>query len=287
MVAKVASELSKPDGLIEVAQGEEQGFLAPLPVEKLPGVGKQTLKVIKGLGVHTIGGLSRMSPRALKSHLGASGEILYRYANGIDDRQVLPPGEAKSISRENTFGEDTRDRSFLEATLWAQSEKVGSDLRKKGKQAKCVTLKLRYADFSTITRSRTLHEGIDTDRAIFETGIGLLERALAKERQAVRLIGIGVSNLVELSQQTTLFAPSARKLEALNKAIDSIRDRHGFDAIHTGRAIRLRDISSHSRMKYCIIHNSSVGAIGILCGSDSNSFSSSNSSNFPWFGIVF
>ncbi|MDD5509677.1 MAG: DNA polymerase IV [Dehalococcoidales bacterium] len=246
VVAKVASELSKPDGLIEVAQGEEQGFLAPLPVEKLPGVGKQTVKVIKGLGVHTIGALSRISPRALKSNLGAAGEMLCRYANGIDDRPVLPPGEAKSISRENTFGEDTRDHSYLEATLWAQSEKVGSDLRKKSKQAKCVTLKLRYADFSTITRSRTLREGIDTDRAIFETGLDLLERALAKERQAVRLIGIGVSNLVELSQQATLFAPSARKLEALNKAIDGIRDRHGFDAIQTGRAIRLKDISFQS-----------------------------------------
>ncbi|MBE9512871.1 MAG: DNA polymerase IV [Chloroflexi bacterium] len=243
VVAKVASELSKPDGLIEVAPGEERDFLSPLPVEKLPGVGKQTLKVIKGLGVHTIGGLSRMPAYALKSHLGTAGEMLHRFANGIDDRQVLPPGEAKSISRENTFGEDTRDRSFLEATLWTQSEKVGADLRKKGKQAKCVTLKLRYADFATITRSRTLNEGVDTDRAIFESGVDLLKRALAIEVQTVRLIGIGVSNLVEASRQTMLFAPSDRKLEELNKAIDSIRNRHGFDAIQTGRAIRLKDIS--------------------------------------------
>ncbi|MDD5591137.1 MAG: DNA polymerase IV [Dehalococcoidales bacterium] len=246
VVAKIASELSKPDGLLEVTPGEEKDFLAPLPVEKLPGVGKQTLKIIKGLGVYTVGGLSRMSPRALKTHLGSAGEMLYRFANGIDDRQVLPPGEAKSISRESTFGEDTRDLSYLEATLWVQSEKVGADLRKKGKQAKCVTLKLRYADFSTITRSRTLNEGVDTDRAIFETGIGLLERALAKEKQAVRLIGIGVSKLVEASRQTMLFAPSDRKLEELNKAIDSIRNKHGFDAIHTGRVVRLRDISFHS-----------------------------------------
>lgn len=246
VVAKVASELSKPDGLLEVTPGEEKDFLAPLPVEKLPGVGKQTLKVIKGLGVHTIGELSRMSPRSLKSHFGSAGEMLYRFANGIDDRQVLPPGEAKSISRESTFEEDTRDRSYIEATLWVQSEKVGADLRNKGKQAKCVTLKLRYGDFSTITRSHTLNEGVDTDRAIFETGTDLLKRALAKEKQAVRLIGIGVSNLIESSRQTMLFAPSDRKLAELNKAIDSIRNKHGFDAIHTGRAIRLRDISFHS-----------------------------------------
>jgi len=155
----------------------------------------------------------------------------------------LPPGEAKSISRETTFGEDTWDRSLLEATLWVQSEKVGAELRQQGKQAKCVTLKLRYADFSTITRSHTLRESVDADRAIFETGIGLLEPALAKETQSVRLVGIGVSNLVETSHQGTLFDPANRKLEELNKAIDRIRNRYGFGAIQTGRAIRLKDIS--------------------------------------------
>jgi len=246
VVAKVASDLSKPDGLIEVTPGEERGFLAPLPVEKLPGVGKQTMKIVKGLGVHTIGVLSRMPSLTLKSRLGAAGEMLHLFANGVDDRQVLSPGEAKFISRETTFGKDTRDRSFLEATLWVQSEKVGADLRERGKQARCVTLKVRYADFTTITRSHTLRESASTDQTIFETGIGLLERALAKEKQAVRLIGIGVSNLVESSQQTTLFASSDRKLEELNKAVDRIRDRYGFEAILTGRAIRLKDISTQS-----------------------------------------
>jgi len=246
VVAKVASDLSKPDGLIEVVTGKELDFLSPLPVDKLPGVGKHAMKVMKSLGIHTIGGLSRMPSHTLKSRLGTAGEMLHRFANGIDDRNVLPPGEAKSISRETTFGEDTRDCVFLEATLWTQSEKVGADLRKRDKQAKCVTLKLRYADFSTITRSHALRGSVDTDRAIFETGIGLLERALAMDIQAVRLIGIGVSNLVEESQQASLFAPSARKLEELNRAIDRIRNMYGFDAIQTGRAIRLKDISTHS-----------------------------------------
>ena len=246
VVAKVASDLSKPDGLIEVTPGEERGFLAPLPVEKLPGVGKQTAKGVKGLGVHTISGLSQMPSYTLKSRLGAAGEMLHLFANGIDDRQVLPPGEAKSISRETTFGEDTRDQSFLKATLWVQSEKVGADLREKGKQARCVNLKVRYADFTTITRSHTLRENASTDQKIFETGVGLLDRALVKEKQAVRLIGIGVSNLVEASGQATLFDPSDRKLEELNKAVDRIRDRYGFGSIQTGRAIRLKDISTRS-----------------------------------------
>jgi DNA polymerase-4 len=242
VVAKVASDHSKPDGLIEVASGGERDFLAPLPVDKLPGVGKQAVKVLKGLGVHTIGALSQVPSHILKNYFRTAGEMMHCHANGIDDSEVLPPGEAKSISRETTFGEDTHDRAFLEATLWDQSEKVGADLRKKGKQARCITLKLRYADFSTITRSHTLDENVNTDQEIFETGVKLLKQALTIEKQGVRLIGIGVSQLVEPSRQATLFTPSMRKLDELNKTIDRIRNRYGFSAIQTGRSMRLKDI---------------------------------------------
>ncbi len=246
VVAKVASDLSKPDGLIEVKLGQECGFLSPLPVEKLPGVGKQTVKVINGLGVRTIGRLSRMPLYTLKSRLGTAGETLHRFANGIDGRQVLPPGEAKSISRETTFGKDTRDRTLLESILWTQSEKIGFDLRGKNKQARCVTLKVRFADFTTVNRSHTLRGNISTDQAIFDMGIWLLEQLLITERLSIRLIGISASNLVEASRQATLFNHSSRKLEELNKAIDSIRDRYGFGAIHSGRTIRLDDILTQS-----------------------------------------
>lgn len=238
VVAKVSSDASKPDGLIEVPYGEERDFLAPLPVEKLPGVGKQSAKVLRSLGLNTIGDLSRTPAHTLRSRLGSAGEMLHRLASGIDESQVLPPGEAKSISREITFAEDTRDPSFLEATLWAQSERVGADLRKQVKQAKCVTLKLRYGDFSTITRRRTLQHGFDADKEIFETGIALLHRVLETERRAVRLIGIGVSNLIDAGLQASLFGRSTAKLEQLNKAVDQIRARYGFDAIQTGRAHR-------------------------------------------------
>jgi DNA polymerase-4 len=246
IVAKVASDYSKPDGLVEVPNGGEREFLAPLAVDKLPGVGKQAVKVLKNLGIHTIGDLSHTPIHTLTECFGIAGEAMKRHANGIDDSQVLPPGEAKSISRETTFGDDTRDRSFLEDILWVQSEKVGADLRKTGKQAKCVALKLRYADFSTITRSYTLQESIDGDRAIFETGVELLDKALAVERRAVRLIGIGVSHLVEASQQSNLFASSNKRLVELNRVIDRIRDRYGFTAIQSARAIRLKDISPRS-----------------------------------------
>ena len=138
VVAKVASELSKPDGLIEVASGDEHSFLAPLPVGKMPGIGKKAEQVLKGLGIVTIGKLSTTPLNVLKSHFGVSGEILYRLANGIDDRKVEPPGAAKSISRETTFATDILRRPQLEATLRYLSERVGSELRQQDKQARCV-----------------------------------------------------------------------------------------------------------------------------------------------------
>jgi len=242
VVAKVASDLSKPDGLIEVPFGEERAFLAPLSIEKLPGIGKKTEQKLKGLGIKTLSQLSLMPLEALKSHFGAFGEALHRSATGIDDRQVSPPAEAKSISRETTFDKDTRERTMLEATLRYLGERVGSDLRRRGKQAKTVTLKLRYADFTTITRSHTLPQSADTDQVIYDTGEALLRRALATESQPVRLIGIGISNLVEPGQQLTMLESRDHRQEQLNRAIDRIRNRYGFTAIQTGRTLRLRDI---------------------------------------------
>ncbi len=242
VVAKIASELSKPDGLLEVAAGEERSFLAPLPIAKLPGIGKKTERILDGLGIHTIGELAVTPLNVLKSHLGAASEWLHNHANGIDDRKVEPPSAAKSISRETTFGKDTGDRSFLTATLRYLSERVGSRLRRQGKQFRCVTLKLRYADFTTITRNQTLSQAADTDQTIFDTGQKLLKKALAQEKQPVRLVGIGVSNLTESGKQLDMLDTSAQRQEQLNKAIDRIRKKYGFTAIQTGRTLRLKDI---------------------------------------------
>jgi DNA polymerase-4 len=242
VVAKIASDLSKPDGLLEVADGDERSFLAPLPVARLPGIGKKAERVLQGLGIGTIGKLSMTPLRVLKSHFGVSGEILQRHASGIDDRKVELPGAAKSISRETTFGKDTKDRSYLQATLRYLSERVGSELRQRGRQARCITLKLRYADFTTITRSRTLPQASDADQAIAGTGLELLSKALAQEKQPVRLIGIGVSSLVEPGRQLAMLDSSAQRLEKLNRAVDRIRQKYGFTAIQTGRTLPLKDI---------------------------------------------
>jgi DNA polymerase-4 len=242
VVAKVASEMSKPDGLLEVDEGQEGSFLAPLPIARLPGVGQKTERKLKGLGITTIGKLSITPLSVLKSHFGASGEMLKRFASGIDEREVEPPAAAKSISRETTFGQDIKDRSLLKSTLRYLGERVGADLRQKEKRARGITLKLRYADFTTITRRLTLTQTTDSDQVIFDSGVKLLNRALAGAKQPVRLIGIGVSELVETGGQLDMLDSSARRQESLNKAIDRIRKKYGFTAIQTGRTLKLKDI---------------------------------------------
>ncbi len=242
VVAKVSSDESKPDGLIEVPPGGEAGFLAPLAVRKLPGIGKKTEQVLIDLGIRTLGQLARMPLPALKSRFGVFGDWMYRHANGIDNSPVTPPAEAKSISRETTFEQDTRDKAFLSGTLRNLAERVGADLRKQGKQAKCVSIKVRYTDFTTITRQRTLPQMTNINQIIFQTGNDLLQQAITKERQAIRLIGIGVSSLSEPGMQLSLMNSTEQRLEKLNRAVDRIRDKYGFSAIQTGSTLRLRNL---------------------------------------------
>jgi len=241
VVAKVASDLAKPDGLLEVAPGEECSFLAPLPVDKLPGVGRKTKRVLEEMGVATIGQLAALPSRVLRQTFGIVGETLHRYANGIDESKVEPSTQVKSIGRETTFAEDTLDRGFLEAMLRYLSEQVGAELRWQEKQARCITLKLRYADFETITRSRTLRGAINRDHTIFEIGNQLLEKALSQRQKLVRLIGIRVSNLTGAERQLEMLDSTANKQGEVDKAIDRIRQRHGFASIQTGRTLSLKN----------------------------------------------
>ena len=242
VVAKVASDFSKFDGLVEVKPGEERDFLAPLPVGRLPGVGKQAQKRLKELGVITIGQLASMSLKALNSHFGVTATTMHNAANGIDNRKVEPPGTAKSISRETTFREDTNNREFLKSTLRYLGEKVGEDLRRREKKAKCVTLKIRFSDFTTGTRSQTLKQPFDSNDVIFATGAGLLDKVFQTGKQPVRLLGIGVSGIVEPGGQMSMLDTDGQRLGQLNKTIDGIRDKFGFSAIQTGRTLLLRDI---------------------------------------------
>lgn len=235
IVAKVASDRSKPNGLLEVPPGTERGFLAPLSVRDLPGVGQRTEKELKRIGVVTIGQLAALPPAFLRQKFGSYGEMLGRYAAGMDDRPVQAYGPAKSIGREVTLDEDTLDEGSLRAILRRLAEKVGAELRHEGNQARTVTLKVRYADFETITRSRTLPAASDGDQEIYDTGAVLLEKTLKGRRYPIRLIGIRVSNLGSLARQLSLWDDRARRTAYLDRAIDEIRRKYGFDAIGTGR----------------------------------------------------
>ncbi|MGD0354388.1 MAG: DNA polymerase IV [Dehalococcoidia bacterium] len=240
VVAKIASDLSKPDGLIEVASGEEKAFLSPLPVQKMPGVGEKTNQVMKSMNILTIGQLARMPESLFKNRFGEGMLWLREHANGIDNSAVEAYGEAKSSSRETTFEKDTSDTGLLKATLRYFSEKLGADLRDSDKKARTVTLKLRYADFETINRSKTSREATNLDDKIFQSAVRLLESALAKKYRAVRLIGLEVSNFINSETQLGLFDAESKKLEQVDRAVDGIRDKYGFDSIQTGYTMELK-----------------------------------------------
>ena len=237
VVAKIASDLCKPDGLLQIAPGEEQAFLNPLPVAKLPGVGKKTEQSLKEIGVTTIGELANLPLDTIKRQFGATGAVLHSYARGIDDREVEAPGEAKSISQQLTFARDTLDRNFLEANLHNLCQEVCQELRSQNKRAKCVAIRLRYADFKTITRQVILREASNVTQVIFATAQQLLSKALAQQGKPIRLIGIRISSLVGEGKQLPMFDSGIEKPEHLDKAIDKIRRKYGSTAIKTGNGI--------------------------------------------------
>jgi len=252
VVAKIASDSGKPNGLVEVVEGQEKVYLAPLPIASLPGVGKKTEQSLKVMGIKTIGQLAILPVEVIKNRFGSYGLIIHHYANGIDNREVETPGQTKSISRETTFAEDTLDKFFLKGILHYLCERVGAELRQETKHARTITLKLRYSDFETITRRFSSKEGIDADDLIFAGAVKLLEQALSKNKKPVRLIGIGISNLVGYGKQLSLLDPRQQRLELLDKAVDRIRDKYGFTSIQTGRTLQLKDICDRRKGDYVL-----------------------------------
>jgi DNA polymerase-4 len=242
VVAKIASDLGKPDGLVEVQTGEEKQFIAPLPIASLQGVGKKTEQSLRAMGINTIGQLAELPVTTIKNRFGSFGLMLHHYANGIDNREIEPPGQAKSISRETTFAADTCDKTFLQAMMHYLCERVGAELRQENKRARTVTIKIRYSDFETITRRFSGKVSVDTDDEIFSYAVKLLDRTLAGKTEQVRLIGVGVSNFAGYGKQLNLLDSSPRRLDLLDKAIDRIRNKYGFTAIQTGRTLMLKDI---------------------------------------------
>lgn len=235
-VAKVASDAAKPDGLLLVPGGEEAAFLAPRPLRELPGLGPKAETELTRLGVRTLGQLAALPDGTLRALFGKWGPLLSERARGIDPTPVGEDrGEAKSVSREGTYARDVQDVSVLRASLRGYAESVGADLRRMSRRARCVTLKLRYGDFTTITRSRTLERPSHSDEELYATAAELLDRALAQDARAVRLLGLGASQLVDDAVQLDLFDPRARKNEELLRSIDRVRGKYGHRAVGTGR----------------------------------------------------
>ncbi|MFI3272793.1 MAG: DNA polymerase IV [Pseudomonadota bacterium] len=192
-VAKIASDMRKPDGLFMVREEELGDFLASLPVGKIPGVGKKMLAALDLLGVRKVGDVLRQSQGFWEQRFGKGGLALYERAQGIDTRKVEPFTPPKSESAENTFSQNTKDMKVLRRWLLSQSERVGASLRRHGLVGRTVTLKVKFADFRQVTRSHSMRTHSNTTQVIFDEAMHLLE-ALAL-RDAVRLIGVGVSGL--------------------------------------------------------------------------------------------
>ena len=234
LVAKIASGLEKPHGFVVVPHGKEAEFLAPLPVGKLWGVGQVTARSLHEMGILTIGQLARLPAAQLEAKFGRRGRDLYQHARGIDDSPVVVEREEKSLSREVTFAEDIGDMQVLRKKLLSLSEDVARRLRKRGLRGRTVKLKLRYADFTTLTRQVTLDVPTDLEQVIFDQALRLLEKAWNRRRK-VRLIGVGVSKFEPETRQLSLFEEpgeeKAEKLRRLSQAVDRIREKYGDEAI--------------------------------------------------------
>ena len=203
LVAKVASDRKKPGGLTIVKPGEEEAFLAPLPVRVLWGVGPVTAAKLSGMGVTTVGELRQVSERDLRARLGKQGGALARQARGEDSRRLMTEHEAKSISQERTFARDVSDAKVLEETLERLSHRVASQLQKAERAASTVAVKVRYADFTTLTRQMTMMEPVDDGATICRAARVLLGRVW-EPGQELRLLGVGAYNLCAPSRQLSL-----------------------------------------------------------------------------------
>jgi len=244
LVAKIATEVGKkssqkknepPCGLTIVPAGEEAKFLAPLPADMLWGVGPKTSARLSELGIHTIGDIAGWPQTELISLFGENGRDLWQHANGIDNRPVTTESETKSISQEVTFNVDIRDEKILERTLREQAREVAHQLRRNELAGKTVKLKIRWADFTTLTRQITLPTSTDNEDEIFHAAVKLM-KTVRKPNQLVRLIGVGVSGMGTPVRQLSLWDVGAgsEKSRKLQEVMDELQEKYGRDVIHKG-----------------------------------------------------
>ncbi len=243
-LAKLATDQGKPDGFTVVPDESIQAFLDPLPVSKIWGIGKVGNVRLHRHGVHTIRDLRRIDRKVLNQWFGRLGYRFWELARGIDDRRVMPDNDVKSISQETTFDTDVSEFSVLESTAMYLTESVCYRLRKANLDGRTVTVKVRFQDFRTITRSCSINSSTHSTDKVWKTVAQLLSDALTKEPFSVRLLGVGISEFANAEPcQTTLFENDRtsgfeeRRSETLDNISDRIRERFGRGLIHRGKAL--------------------------------------------------
>jgi DNA polymerase-4 len=233
-LAKVASDFMKPHGITYVMPEMEKDFLAPMPAQLMPGIGKETIKALHDKGFYTLGDIANASEDYFAAAFGKYGTAMWRKANGEGSEYLSSPNVQKSISHERTFKQDEMDKSYVADVLFKLTGKVCQSLRDEKLQAATITIKLRYSDFVTLTRSKTIHATTD-DKIIYETALNMLHKAYTR-RVAARLIGISASKLTSFTEQEELFHPNSSIRDNMLNAVTSIRTKYGFDSIKFGSA---------------------------------------------------
>lgn len=231
-IAKICSDYAKPLGVVYIVPGMEKDFLAPLPVETIPGVGKVTLRSLHSKGFYTIDDIAITSQDYLSLAYGKAGIQLWNKANGEGRTFISTQHKRKSISKERTYGENVMNKAKVEETLFTLTSKVCQMLRDRNWQTSTVSIKLRYSDFITITRAKTVVP-TDDDKKIFETAVSLLRNAYTR-RVATRLIGIHLTNFSEYNEQETLFNNENILRKKMLRAVTKIRDKFGYSSINFG-----------------------------------------------------
>lgn len=232
-LAKLASDMRKPDGLMVIRDEDKIEVLRPLPIGRVAGIGKKTEPLFHDLGIHTIGDLQRFPVETLRARFGIWADEIKARAWGEDDRPVETYSETKSISNETTFEKDVSRMDVLEHAVRELADEVGRRLRAEGVRARTVQLKLRWSDFTTLTRRATLPEATDDEGRIAEVAMQLLRHELSEPRP-VRLIGVGGQNLLRSPRQLDLLDRGSNRRDDLNRAADAVRARFGAKKLRRG-----------------------------------------------------
>jgi DNA polymerase-4 len=238
LVAKIATNVGKPDGLVVVPAGAEAAFLAPLPLDLLWGAGPKTRAQLAELGLRTIGQVAAWPEADLVRRFGENGRALARHARGLDDRPVETETAAKSISGETTFARDVTEGEFLRRTYLELAEEVAANLRRDGLAARTVKIKVRWPPFETLTRQVTLEQPTDLADDIHAAAWALFQKVWTPGKR-VRLIGVGVSGLMEAARQLDLFGESEQlRAEKLARTLDAIRDKYGWESVQRAALVK-------------------------------------------------